>query len=106
VRLANLAPGPTVTTDASYPPLNAVGGRIGVTSATSTQTVGGITGTYIVCSGGIVGRFAKQLDITMDDGATDTGSMRVVAENTHSGGTALPVASVIDGNTYVVCMGF
>ena len=68
VRLANLAAGPTVTTDADYYPKNAVGGRLGITSATSTQTVGGLTGTYLVCSGGVLGRFAKQLDIQMDDG--------------------------------------
>ena len=38
-----------------------------------------MTGAYVVCSAGILGKFAKQLDTTLDDGATDTGSVRVYA---------------------------
>src|SRR6187551_3320266 len=44
VRLANLAAGPT-TPAAGFGPVNAMGGRIGITSATGTQMVGGLTGT-------------------------------------------------------------
>ncbi|HXZ49139.1 MAG TPA: prepilin-type N-terminal cleavage/methylation domain-containing protein [Usitatibacter sp.] len=106
VRLSNLAAGPTVVTDPTYAPTNAVGGRLGITSATTGQTVGGITGTYIVCSGGILGKFAKQLDIQMDDGNTATGSMRVIADGTATGGTAVATASVDDATNYEVCMGF
>ena len=106
VRLANLAAGPTVVTDATYAPTNAVGGRLGITSATTGQTVGGITGTYLVCSGGVLGKFAKQLDIQMDDGNTATGSMRVIADNTGTGGTAVATATVDDATNYEVCMGF
>jgi prepilin-type N-terminal cleavage/methylation domain-containing protein len=107
VRLSNLAAGPTTTGDSAFLPTNAVGGRLGITSATtgaSGQTVAGITGTYIVCSAAILGKFAKQLDIQMDDGKTDTGSMRTVADGTASGGTA--VASPDDATNYTVCMGF
>jgi len=111
VRLANLAAGPTSTTDTAYQPRNAVGGVIGITSATTTpaQTIAGITGTYLVCSGGILGKFAKQLDIQMDDGNTQTGSMRVVADGTGAGGTALATTGaggVDDATAYTVCMGF
>ena len=106
VRLANLAAGPTVTTDADYYPKNAVGGRLGITSATSTQTVGGLTGTYLVCSGGVLGRFAKQLDIQMDDGNTATGSMRVVPDGTATAGTAAATTAVNDADNYQVCMAF
>src|SRR4051812_46372881 len=56
VRLANLAAGPTDILDPTYPPSNTVGGRIGVTSATTGvggQSVGGLTGTYLVCSAGV-----------------------------------------------------
>ncbi len=106
VRLANLAAGSTTPGDPTFPPINAIGGRLGVTSAITGQTIGGIQGTYIVCSGGILGRFAKQLDIQMDDGQTDTGSMRVVADGTHNGGTALTTANVQDATNYTVCMGF
>ncbi|HET9651400.1 MAG TPA: prepilin-type N-terminal cleavage/methylation domain-containing protein [Usitatibacter sp.] len=118
VRLANLAAGPTNTGDATYRPQNAVGGNIGITSATSTQTVGGLTGTYLVCSSAILGKFAKQLDVQMDDGNTATGSMRVVADNTGTGGTAIPnsgaactssptpATCVDDATNYTVCMAF
>jgi hypothetical protein len=85
-----------------------VTGRIGVTSATSSpaQTIAGLTGTYLVCSGGVQGRFAKQLDVQMDDGNTETGSMRVVADNTATGGTAIATGSVVDNDIYQVCMAF
>ncbi len=106
VRLANLAAGPTDTTDTTYLPTNAVGGKIGITSATSTQTVGGITGSYLVCSAGILGRFAKQLDIQMDDGNTATGSMRTLDDPTATLGTAKATTGVDDATNYQVCMGF
>ena len=106
VRLANLAAGATDVNDPTYAPTNAVGGRLGITSATTAQTVGGITGTYLVCSGGVLGKFAKQLDIQMDDGNTATGSMRVIADNTATGGAAIATATIDDATNYEVCMGF
>jgi prepilin-type N-terminal cleavage/methylation domain-containing protein len=68
VRLAGLAPGSTNTTADDYAPVNAVGGRIGIQSA---KPFTGINGTYFVCSTGILGKYAKQLDIQLDDGNTD-----------------------------------
>ena len=106
VRLANLASGPTDLADPTFLPTNTVGGKLGVTSATQTQTVGGLTGTYIVCSSGILGKFAKQLDIQMDDGNTATGSMRTVADNTATGGAPLANNAVDDATSYTVCMSF
>jgi prepilin-type N-terminal cleavage/methylation domain-containing protein len=108
VRLANLAAGPTATTDPDYLPKNALSGRLGITSATSTpaQTIAGMSGTYLVCSGGIQGRFAKQLDVQMDDGNTATGSMRTVPDGTPNGGTAVVTTSVVDNDLYQVCMAF
>jgi len=106
VRLANLAPGPTDTGDATYLPINAVNGRMGITSPSTGQTVAGLTGTYMICSGGIQGKFAKQLDIQMDDGNTATGSMRVVTDGTASGGTAVATTAIVDSDNYQVCMSF
>jgi hypothetical protein len=103
-RMANLAAGPTAPA-LGFGPVNAFGGRLGVTSATSAQAVGGLTGTYMVCSDGIPGKFAKQLDIQMDDGKTDTGSMRVVAAGANTAGAAA-VAAPDDGTPYAVCMAF
>jgi len=107
VRLANLAAGPTDTADASYTPKNAVGGSLGVTSATTAQLqISGMSGTYMVCSGGILGKFAKQLDIQMDDGNTQTGSLRVVPDPSPMATAAPAMTTIDDATPYVVCMTF
>jgi prepilin-type N-terminal cleavage/methylation domain-containing protein len=105
VRLANLAAGPTA---AGYPlPTNAVGGPIGVSSATTAQLqIANMTGTYQICSGGIQGKFARQLDVTLDDGVTNTGSVRVVPDPSAVGATAVALTPADDGNVYIVCMTF
>jgi prepilin-type N-terminal cleavage/methylation domain-containing protein len=111
VRLAGLAPGPTTGTDLL--PTNSAGGIIGVTNGTVTDNpVAGLNGTYVICSAGILGKFAKQLDIQMDDGNTTTGSMRVIANNAGARPmavqqTAIDLSAVAgsDAITYTVCMG-
>ena len=102
VRLAGLAAGPTVTTAADYIPRNAVGGKIGITNAAATP-ITGLTGSYIICSDAIPGKFAKQLDITLDDGQTNTGSMMVSTAGT--GGAPIAAATIVDDTNYLVCMG-
>jgi len=101
VRLAGLAAGSTDFSSAANAslPTNADGGRIGIQS---TTPITGMSGSYYVCSDGIQGKFAKQLDVTMDDGNTATGSMRVAA----SLGTPAPIptATIDDGTTYMVCL--
>lgn len=109
VRLAGLAAGSTDTTNAAgdYIPRNAVGGQIGVTNAAASPVIG-LKGSYIICSDAIAGKFAKQLDITLDDGNPGTGSMQVVPAN-----TVIPMASpyntttnvLVDDTPYLVCMG-
>ena len=107
VRLANLAAGPTVVTDPDYLPKNAVGGVLGVSSmATGQPQITGMTGSYQICSKGILGRFVKQLDIQMDDGNTATGSMRAVPD-----GSGIPTAgqatnAVNEADPYTVCYAF
>jgi prepilin-type N-terminal cleavage/methylation domain-containing protein len=111
VRLAGLATGGTVVAnDNTYWPTNADGGRIGIESGSAhfiknTDDVTFLQGSYVVCSQGILGKFAKQLDTTMDDGNTDTGSMRVVAIGHTRGNQALSRANVDDATSYIVCMG-
>lgn len=105
VRLANFAPGPTAIADASYAPTNALGARIGVTAI--NPPIAGMTGSYYVCSGSIDGGQARQLDVTLDDGVTDTGSLRVTTNQTAptaAGAAALPNANVTTGTPYVVCL--
>jgi len=116
VRLAGLAPGPTATTDTNYIPTNSAGGAIGIQSGTSTTASSpaldkngkAISGSYIICSSGILGKFAKQLDTTLDDGQTDTGSMLAIDSTTTAyalGKTATATASIDDAKSYTVCMG-
>jgi prepilin-type N-terminal cleavage/methylation domain-containing protein len=109
VRLANLAPGPTTVptgTDMSgFVPTNSNGGRIGVSS---TAPISGMPGTYFMCSSGIDAKFALQLDTTIDDGVTNTGSIRATPTTAAPTGTA-PAASVITVSTtgsYTVCQSF
>lgn len=109
VRLANLAAGPTVVTDATYTPKNAVGGTLGINSATTAQLqISGMSGTYQVCSAGILGKFARQLDVQMDDGNTATGSMRLVADGAAMGTAATAMTGTYpdDATNYTVCMTF
>lgn len=113
VRLAGLAAGPTTapTTAAQvedFRPKNADGGIIGITSGTNTP-ITGLNGTYIVCSEGILGKFAKQLDTTLDDGNTTSGSVRVMDtqardQTTPQSAVDSTAAGWDDSKSYTVCM--
>lgn len=114
VRLAGLAPGPTAVTDPDYIPKNAVGGKIGVQGGTTVLTATpvkdtnnvAIRGAYIICSEGILGKFAKQMDTTLDDGNTATGSMLATPTNGYAIGAAATRTTDIDeAASYTVCMG-
>ncbi|OGT00802.1 MAG: prepilin-type N-terminal cleavage/methylation domain-containing protein [Gallionellales bacterium RIFCSPLOWO2_12_FULL_59_22] len=104
VRLAGLAPGPTTTAATDYIPKNASGGAIGVTSAANTP-VTNLRGSYIICSDGVAGKFAKQLDTTLDDGTTTTGSLMVTTAGVSTSTAAIANAAIVDDTTYLVCMG-
>lgn len=109
VRLANLAAGPTVLTDPEYIPKNAVGGILGVSSMQTTPNqvqITGMTGSYQICSKGILGRFVKQLDIQMDDGQTNTGSMRAVPDGSALGTPGTAIGSIDEASPYTVCYAF
>jgi prepilin-type N-terminal cleavage/methylation domain-containing protein len=117
VRLANLAPGSTDATAAgtpTYRPQNALGGIIGISSITtnaggSTAQITGMSGSYQICSKGILGKFVKQLDVTLDVGDPQKGSLRAAADNVTGAvpGAAAAVITVADeGTPYTVCMSF
>lgn len=101
VRLANLASGPT-TIDSNFYPKNADGGRFGVQSISGFVSVTNMSGTYVACSRGVLGKFAKQLDVSLDDGDGSKGSLRVVVKDTPSDG----VLAAVDSTVYDVCMSF
>ncbi|MGB7651003.1 MAG: prepilin-type N-terminal cleavage/methylation domain-containing protein [Gallionella sp.] len=125
VRLAGLTSGPTVLpapigAGDGFRPVNAAGGEIGIQSGTSvvaaspinaTAGASPIRGTYIICSPNILGKFAKQLDIQLDDGNTAGGSM--MAGTATVAGTAMTAAPLVgavgvaidDAAVYTVCMG-
>jgi prepilin-type N-terminal cleavage/methylation domain-containing protein len=107
VRMANVAPGPTDPADIQYGPKNALGGDIGVSGTTTAQLqIAGMTGTYQVCSSGVTGKLARQLDQQLDDGDTAGGAMRVVADNSALGSPALATTAIDDAAAYTVCMLF
>ena len=116
VRLAGLAPGPTDTTVTNYLPTNAAGGTIGIQSGTTVVAnspllgsagANPIRGSYVICSSGILGKYVKQLDTTMDDGNTATGSMMATPVTGYTIGTSIATAtnSINDSDTYIVCYG-
>lgn len=117
VRLAGLAPGSTTVDCAAnntYQPRNADGGLIGIQSVTGFTSIisnaagtanTGMSGAYVVCSTGVLGKYAKQLDTTLDDGETDTGSLRVT-DGPLATGKSITSANVADATTYTVCYGF
>lgn len=105
VRLAGLAPGSTNTGDAqAYIPRNADGGQIGIQSMNTFATITGMTGAFAICSDNIVGKLAKQIDVTLDDGETSSGAVRAVVSGTPGAGVA--AANVNDNDFYTVCMAF
>lgn len=105
VRLAGFAAGPTNTADVTYAPRNADGGLIGI-QGTVTPYILGMTGTYMICSDGILGKFAKQLDTTVDDGNTTTGVMRAVPSGSAVGTAGTATTSVVEASAYTVCLTF
>ena len=110
VRLGNFAPGPTAPGDVTYAPKNVEGGLVGIQSGT-TPPFTGMRGTYIYCSAGILGKYAKQLDLTLDDGNSATGSMMIGPVGggiANSGATVAPevLTTIDEAKTYTVCLGF
>ena len=109
LRKANFFPGPTQegTVDCSdaslYVPKNADGGRIGISSDMQITLPSPMTGSFNICSSGILGKFARQLDTQLDDGVSNTGSVRIAATGSP---TALAPAAVTDDISTVVCLSF
>jgi hypothetical protein len=50
-----------------------------------------------------LGKFVRQLDLTLDDGNPDAGSMRTL--DPASAGKSIAVGNIQDGQAYTVCMG-
>jgi hypothetical protein len=113
--LAGLASGTTVIPGAPaagdpYNARNADGGRLGITGDPVLTAAPLWAGTFFVCSSGIQGRAARQIDTTMDDGNTATGTVRVLGTN--AGGelataaAAYTVVTADDSTLFTVCVGY
>lgn len=103
VRLAGLATGSTVITDPDFYPKNAEGGRIGVQSIAGFTEITGMAGSYAVCSQNVSGRLARQIDVNLDDGETNTGSVRAVLAKDAS---VVLSENIEESSAYTVCMTF
>lgn len=113
VRLSGIAAGGTNTADLlGYIPRNTAGGVIGISNSTDMVITGAslatLKGAYIICTTGVLGKFAKQLDITMDDGVGNSGSLMTIPDVTAV--ATPPYAATANGNPddatlYTVCMG-
>jgi len=107
VRQANLTTGPTLLADTAYRPRNADGGLIGV-EMTGGQNpfIANMRGSFFVCSDGILGRYVRQIDTTMDDGNTAGGSVQAVPTGSARGAQATATNAILDGNQYIVCAAY
>ncbi len=104
IRLARLSPGEIDTASVNYAPQNALGGTLGVTNH-DIAPVAGLRGGVVVCSDGITGTQAKQLDIALDDGNTANGFMMTTVSGIATGVAAIPTDLIDDNERYLVCMG-
>ena len=107
VRLAGLASGTTTIGDATsgYPELNVENGRIGVSSENpSSDSTVKFPAQFYICSGGLSTRFARQIDTTMDDGVTDSGSVRTLDKDGKF--ATLTAKDEGDGALYTVCAAY
>lgn len=101
LRLAGLMP---AAPDGDVRPRHIAEGVLGASSATPSQAqVGGLGGSLQVCAGSVPGRLAKAIDRLLDDGATDKGTVRVVAPGAPPAAPAIPTALIDEGAAYVVC---
>ncbi|MEK7415789.1 MAG: prepilin-type cleavage/methylation domain-containing protein, partial [Planctomycetota bacterium] len=103
VRLAGLANG-DVTLGRGE---NAMSGRLGITSnAARVTTPANVTGSTAICTSGIEGKLARQLDYAMDDGIGTTGAMFAAVDAGTPIVAATVAAAYVDTSLYTVCMVF
>lgn len=99
VRLAQFAPG-----NPALAATNTNGGALGIQSlgAGFTQVTTLVNGSFAICSGGILGRDALQIDTRLDDGIPDTGSVQVSA--VPGPADSLATINLAPAAQYTVCM--
>ena len=105
VRKAGLLSGSTTINATSYLPVNSEAGRIGISGTAPTDGSGnnGWSALFWVCSANINGRLASQIDLMLDDGVGNTGTVRAYAA---SNTTSATVSSTDTGTVYNVCVAY
>jgi len=110
VRRAGLATGAfpvlCATSTSATIPRNAEGGRLGIQSIAGTPAftkIANMSGAFVICSDAIQGKLAKQVDVTLDDGDTAAGSVRVALSTTDG---VVATTAVVDSSQYTVCMSY
>ena len=114
VRLAGLAAGKTAAADINcaagndFMPKNAEGGITGVQGVAdfNANVIGGLSGSFVVCSSQVRGSFAKQIDTTLDDGNTALGSVRVYKTGDAAWTATATITGDEDSAPYNVCLAF
>jgi prepilin-type N-terminal cleavage/methylation domain-containing protein len=101
IRLAGLSTGSTDFATKANLPNNAEGGQLGIQMKPPIKEM---SGTYYICSSGINGKLAQQLDISLDDGAPDKGTLR--AQETTTDATAVGATAYENTKNYAVCQAF
>jgi prepilin-type N-terminal cleavage/methylation domain-containing protein len=113
VRLANLAPGATDTANTDWKPTNADSGPIGIMGGTNdkakTAMLDGsgnaIKGSYVICSQGVLGKYVTQLDVSLDDGNSATGSMQASKTSVPALALTADKGEIDPAASYIVCYG-
>ncbi len=111
VRQAGLASGNPTPGGSGYLYTNADGGRVGITGDnvyTGSSSTNPYSASFFVCSAGIQGRYARQIDTTIDDGNTTTGSVLVLGEGEVQSTAAFPanLTPAEDTKLYTVCVAY
>lgn len=94
--------GTTANSGGRANPTNAFKGKIGVSHVSGSWGLG-LTGP-ILCAGSLPGKAAGSLDVALDDGEPDTGSVRALqgSANTEPSGTT-PASAYSEAQSYTVC---
>ncbi|MDR1647649.1 MAG: prepilin-type N-terminal cleavage/methylation domain-containing protein [Zoogloeaceae bacterium] len=109
LRRANLTTGSTDFSSLATAalPANAEGGRFGVSGERPIAAMQG--GSFYACSDALDGKLTLQLDLALDDGKPDAGSLQGVAQangTTQADGSHSAATTYEEGMRYTVCMAY
>src|SRR5262252_6619408 len=108
LRIAGFVSGLTTGAGSGTPPFNAAGGLVGVESGVAGTSGLGFTST-IVCFSNLPDKVASAIDVQMDDGAPNTGTVRAqlqAAANPNTAATPATSYAETGVNQYLMCKNF